>query len=58
MTYQDKQQCTEAREVWASLKPPKHAKYHHSLCLCLRGESSEEFDSALKYIIDHPEELK
>jgi hypothetical protein len=48
----------EARDVWVSLKPLKHAKYHHSLCLCLRGESSEDLDTALKYILAHPEELK
>lgn len=58
MNYQDKQSCMEAREVWAGLKPPKHAMYHHSLCLCLRGESSEDLDRTLQYIVDHPEELK
>jgi hypothetical protein len=58
MNYEDRTSCMEARDVWVSLKPLKHAKYHHSLCLCLRGESSEDLDTALKYILAHPEELK
>lgn len=62
MPFDSKAACQQDADVFGSIKIPKdmenRVKYHHVFTICVRGESSEEFDNNLQAVLDLTKEKK